>query len=142
MEKIFVKKLHPDAKLPNFALKGDAGMDLYSIEDAVLKPGEKKVFHTGIAVKIPDGYVGLVWDKSGISHKYGVKSLGGVMDSNYTGEYLVCLANLEKEDFEIKKGQKIAQVLFQKVECPEIEETDELPETNRKDGKHGSTGLF
>lgn len=139
--KILIKKLHPDAKLPSFALPGDAGLDLYSVADAVLKPGEKIICQTGIAIKIPAGFVGLVWDKSGPSHKYGVKTLGGVFDSNYTGEYLVGLINLGKDDYEIKKGQKIAQVLFQKIESPESEVVDSLPETNRGEGRHGSTGL-
>jgi len=138
---ILIKKLTPDAKIPVFAQAGDAGMDLYSIEDTVLKPGQRISCKTGIAVKIPEGYVGLVWDKSGPSHKFGVKTLGGVFDSNYTGEYLIGLVNLGMEDYEIKKGQKIAQVIFQKVEAPEIEEINELPQTNRGAGGFGSTGL-
>ncbi|MDD5589583.1 MAG: dUTP diphosphatase [Candidatus Portnoybacteria bacterium] len=139
--KILVKKLHPDAKIPVFSLKGDAGMDLFSIEDRLMKPGEKYVVKTGIAMKIPKGYAALVWDKGGPSHKYGVKTLGGVFDSNYTGEYLIGLINLGKEDFKIKKGQKIAQVLIQKVETPKIEFMEEFPGTNRGQGRYGSTGL-
>ena len=139
--KIQIKKLHPDAKIPQFALKGDVGMDLYSIQNVILKPGERISCATGIAIKIPEGYAGLIWDKSGISHKSGIKSLGGVMDSNYTGEYLVGLINLSKEDFKIEKGQKIAQVLFQKIEIPEVEEVAELEQTNRGGGALGSTGL-
>lgn len=141
MMKILVKRLSSDARIPKFALAGDVGMDLYSAENVVLRPGEKISCRTGIAIKIPDGYAGLVWDKSGPSHKHGIKTLGGVFDSNYTGEYLIGLINLGKGSFEIKKGQKIAQLLIQKVETPEIEEADELPETNRGDGGFGSTGL-
>lgn len=140
--KIQIKKLHPDAKIPEFALEGDAGMDLFSIEDIVLKPGERIACRTGIAIKIPNGYAGLIWDKSGPSHKFGIKTLGGVGDSNYTGEYLVGLVNLSDDDFVIKKGQKIAQILFQKIEIPEVEEVNELEETNRGDGRHGSTGIM
>ena len=139
--KIHIKKLHPDAKIPRFALAGDVGMDLYSIEDAVIAPGERISCKTGIAIKIPLGYAGLIWDKSGPSHKFGIKTLGGVFDSNYTGEYMIGLINLGKENFTIEKGQKIAQVLFQKVEIPEVEEVDELEETNRGSGGFGSTGL-
>ena len=117
-------------------------MDLFSVEKIVLKPGERISCKTGIAIKIPEGYAGLIWDKSGPSHKFGVKTLGGVFDSNYTGEYLIGLINLGKDDFEIKKGQKIAQVLFQKIEEPEIEEVSELPETNRGEGAFGSTGIM
>jgi len=140
--KIQIKKMHPDAKNPSFSLAGDAGMDLSSIQDLVLKPGERVSCPTGIAIKIPEGYAGLIWDKGGPSHKFGVKTLGGVFDSNYTGEYLIGLVNLGQQDYIIEKGQKIAQVLIQKIEAPEIEEVEELEETNRNDGKFGSTGIM
>lgn len=139
--KILVKKLVADAKVPSFALPGDVGMDLFSAEDVVLKPGERVSCKTGIAMKIPEGCAGLIWDKGGISHKNGIKTLGGVFDSNYTGEYLIGLINLGQDDFEIKKGQKIAQVLFQKIENPEVQEVDELPRTNRGGEGFGSTGV-
>ncbi len=138
---IHVKKLHPDAVLPAFAHPGDAGMDLYSVEDMVLEPGERRSVPTGIAIALPDGYVSLVWDKSGVSHKFGVKTLGGVLDSGYRGEYLIGLVNLGQENFEIKKGQKIAQLLIQKVERPDITVVDELDETSRGAGGFGSTGV-
>lgn len=139
--KIQIKKLHPDAKVPKFALEGDAGMDLYSAQEAVLKPGERISCATGIATKFSKEYAGLVWDKGGVAQKSGIKTLGGVVDSNYTGEWFVGLVNLSQEDYKIEKGQKIAQVLFQKIEIPEVEEVDELGETNRGDGRFGSTGL-
>ncbi|MEI7621506.1 MAG: dUTP diphosphatase [Candidatus Moraniibacteriota bacterium] len=139
--KIQVKKFHPEAKIPHFALEGDVGMDLYSVQDVVLKPGEKISCSTGIGIKIPQGYAGLIWDKSGPSHKFGIKTLGGVFDSNFTGEYLIGLINLGKEDYAIEKGQKIAQVLFQKIETPEVEEVSEFEQTNRGSGGFGSTGL-
>src|SRR3989344_9681060 len=139
--KILVKKLNAEAKLPSFGRAGDAGMDLYSSADTVLKPGERISWPTGIAIKIPEGFVGLVWDKSGPSHKFGIKTIGGVYDSNYTGEYLIGLINLSQKDFVIKKGQKIAQLLVQKIESPEIEEVSELSETNRGEQRFGSSGL-
>ena len=139
--KIQVKKLSAEAKLPSFGRPGDAGMDLYSAQDAVLKPGERISCPTGIAIKIPEGFVGLVWDKSGPSHKFGIKTIGGVYDSNYTGEYLIGLINLSQEDFVIKKSQKIAQLLIQKIERPEIEEVRTLPATNRGEQRFGSSGL-
>ncbi|EKD46494.1 MAG: hypothetical protein ACD_67C00215G0005 [uncultured bacterium] len=139
--KILIKKLNPDAKIPRFALAGDVGMDLYSAQDALIKPGERISCSTGIAIKIQEGFAGLIWDKSGISQKSGIKTLGGVIDSNYTGEWFIGLINLSKEDFKIEKGQKIAQVIFQKIETPEIEEVEELEKTNRGDGVFGSTGL-
>lgn len=140
--KIQIKKLHPEAKLPKFALKGDVGMDLYSVVDATMRPGERISCATGIAIKIPEGYAALIWDKSGVSHKFGIKTLGGVFDSNYIGEYLIGLVNLGQEDFKIEKGQKIAQVLFQKIETPEVEEVAELEETNRGAEGFGSTGIY
>jgi dUTP pyrophosphatase len=138
---IQVKKLHPDAIVPSFAHPGDAGMDLYSVEDMILSPGERRSVPTGIAIALPDGYVSLVWDKSGPSHKFGVKTLGGVLDSGYRGEYLIGLVNLGQEPFEIRKGQKIAQLLIQRVERPEIETVDELGDTSRGAGGFGSTGV-
>jgi dUTP pyrophosphatase len=140
--KIQIKKLNSEAILPKFSLKGDAGMDLFSIQDVVLRPGEKISCQTGIAMKIPQGYVALIWDKGGPSHKFGIKTLGGVFDSNYTGEYLIGLINLGQENFEIKKGQKIAQVIFQKIENPEVEEVEKMGKTNRGNGAFGSTGLY
>lgn len=140
--KIQIKKLDEKAIVPKFSQAGDSAMDLFSVEDAVLKPGQRISCRTGIAMKIPEGHAALIWDKSGPSHKFGIKTLGGVFDSNYIGEYLVGLVNLGDRDFEIKVGQKIAQVLIQKIEIPEIEITEELPETARGEGRFGSTGIF
>jgi len=139
--KIQVKKLIQNAILPKFALEGDAGMDLFSAEEVTLKPGERISCKTGIAIKIPKGYAGLIWDKGGPSHKFGIKTLGGVFDSNYTGEYLIGLINLSRETFCIRRGQKIAQVIFQKVEVPKVEEIEQFEKTNRGDGAFGSSGL-
>ncbi|TXH00371.1 MAG: dUTP diphosphatase [Candidatus Moraniibacteriota bacterium] len=139
--RIRVKKLHPEAKIPHFAHPGDAGMDLYSVAELILKPGERASVPTGIAIALSDGYVALVWDKSGVSHKFGVKVLGGVIDAGYRGEWLIGLVNLGQEPYPIKKGQKIAQVLIQAVERPEIEEVEELDETSRGAGRFGSTGV-
>lgn len=139
--KIQLKKIDPEAIIPQFALDGDAGMDLYSCEDQVLKPQERKSIKTGIAIKIEAGYAGLIWDKSGLAHKKGIKTLGGVIDSGYTGEWLVGLVNLSQEEYQIKKGEKIAQVLFQKVEKPEIEVVNKLENTLRGEQGFGSTGF-
>ncbi len=139
--KIQIKKLNSKAKLPEYAHLGDAGMDLFSVESVTIKPGKKVVCQTGIAMKIPDGYVGLIWDKSGIASKGGVKTMGGVIDSGYRGEVRVVLQNLSKEDYNIKEGDKIAQMLIQKVESPQIEEVEELDDTERGEGGFGSTGM-
>jgi dUTP pyrophosphatase len=143
MRPIQIKKLRPDAKLPVYSLPGDAGMDLFSAEDVVIAPGARHSVSTGIAIRIPAGYVGLIWDKGGLSHKKGLKTLGGVFDSNYLGEYLIGLVNLGTEDFVVKKGEKVAQVLFQQVEAAVIEEVTEFGEdTARGERRFGSTGTI
>jgi dUTP pyrophosphatase len=139
--KIQIKKLHEDAIIPKYAHNSDAGMDLFSIEELILKPGHRVGVKTGISIGLPQGYVSLIWDKSGVAFKSGIKTMAGVLDSGYRGEYIVVLLNVSNQDFEIKKGQKIAQVLIQKIENPEIEEVKELSETSRGEGGFGSTGL-
>ncbi|MCK4635933.1 MAG: dUTP diphosphatase [Candidatus Moranbacteria bacterium] len=139
--KLQIKKNHLDAKIPKYTIEGDAGLELYSLQDVSLFPDERKIVKTGISMKIPKSYVGLIWDKSGIAVKGGIKTMGGVIDSNYRGEVGVILKNLSDDIYEIKKGDKIAQMLIQKVECSIIEEVDELDETERGDGGFGSTGL-
>lgn len=139
--KLQIKKNHPDARIPRYTIEGDAGLELYSLEDVSLSPDERRIVKTGISMKIPKGYVGLIWDKSGIAVKGGIKTMGGVIDSNYRGDVGVILKNLSDEVYEIKRGDKIAQMLIQKVECSIIEEVNELDETERGDGGFGSTGL-
>ncbi len=136
-----VKKINPDAKLPQYTIKGDAAMELYSVEDVLLNAGDIIACQTGIAMAIPEGFVGLIWDKSGIAVKGGLKTMGGVIDSNYRGEIGVIIRNLSKKDYKINKGDKIAQMLIQKVECPIIEKVQELDDTERGEGGFGSTGL-
>lgn len=137
--KIKIKKLNSDAIIPKYAHEGDAGMDLFSIENLVLKPKHRAVIGTGISIELPRGYVSLIWDKSGIASK-GIKTMGGVIDCGYRGEYKIVLINLSSENFEIKKGQKIAQVLIQKIESPSIEIVNELSKSSRAEGGFGSTG--
>ena len=96
---------------------------------------------TGISIELPKGYVSLVWDKSGIAYKFGIKVLGGVCDCNYRGEYKVILLNTSKEPYKINKGNKVAQILIQPVQQAIIEETSALTETTRGAGAFGSTGL-
>lgn len=138
--KVKIKKLRPEIKLPVYALNGDAGMDVFSDENVVIEVGKNHIFKTGFAMELPDGYVSLIWDKSGLSNKYGLKVLGGVLDSNYRGEYMVCLINLGKENYKFKRGDKIAQILVQPVVNVKLEEIEELSESVRGDGSHGSTG--
>lgn len=135
-----IKKLHPDAKLPTYAHATDAGMDLYAVADTVILARQRVRVSTGIAMAIPDGYVGLVWDKSGISYKSGLKVIGGVADAGYRGEIFIGIMNTTDEDYIFQKGDKVAQMLIQKVEHPELVEVDELDDTLRGTGAFGSTG--
>lgn len=138
--KLKIKKLREDAILPSYAHKGDAGLDLFSCENCVLYPGEIKMVSAGIAIELPEGYVALVWDKSGIAAR-GIKTMGGVLDCIYRGELKVVMLNTTKEPYEIKKSQKIAQLLIQPIVTAEIEEVSELSESERGEGGFGSTGL-
>lgn len=135
-----VKKLHEAAKLPTFAHTTDAGMDLYAIEPVTILPGERVQLKTGIAMAIPSGFVGLIWDKSGLSHKSGLKTLGGVVDAGYRGEVMVGFINTSALAYTFATGDKIAQMLIQKVEHPEVLEVTDLDETDRGVGAFGSTG--
>lgn len=137
---IKIIKLHPDAKIPQYAHYNDAGMDLFSVEKVKINPGERLQIKTGIAMEIPDGYVGLVWDKSGLSQKFGLKTLGGVVDSGYRGEIMVGMYNLSTEPYVFEVGHKVAQMLIQKVEQPSIVEVEELSDSVRGDNAFGSTG--
>lgn len=136
-----VKKIHPEAKLPVYGHPGDAGFDLFSCVDLALGPGEVKAVPTGVKMAIPRGFVGLIWDKSGISLK-GVHKLAGVVDAGYRGEVQVVMINLGREAYAIKAGMKIAQMLIQPVQDVGIRETDDLDDTSRGEGGFGSTGLY
>jgi dUTP pyrophosphatase len=137
---IKVKKLHPRARLPQYAGAGDVGMDLYCLEGFSVVPGSREVVTTGIAIEFEQGYAALVWDKGGIAVKRGLKVLGGVFDAGYRGDYTVCLFNTSNETQHFDAGDKIAQLIIQKVEIADIEETDELSDSDRGDGRFGSTG--
>jgi dUTP pyrophosphatase len=136
-----VKRIHPEAKLPVYGHPGDAGVDLFSVVDRELAPGEVFAVPTGIQVAVPAGYVGLVWDKSGISLK-GMHRLAGVVDSGYRGEVQVVMINLAAAPFSVRKGMKIAQMLVQPVAAVEVVESDSLDDTARGQGGFGSTGLY
>jgi dUTP pyrophosphatase len=136
-----IRRIHPEAKLPSYGHKGDAGLDLFSCADYVLGAGEVKAIQTGIKVAIPRGYVGLIWDKSGISLK-GVHKLAGVVDAGYRGEVQVVMINLGNTPYEIKKGMKIAQMLIQPINEVEVIEAEDLDDTLRGEDGFGSTGLY
>jgi dUTP pyrophosphatase len=136
-----VSRIHEEAKLPSYGHRGDAGLDLFSVVDLVLERGQVEAVSTGIKVAIPEEYVGLIWDKSGISLQ-GVHRLAGVIDAGYRGEIKVVLVNLSDAPFTIEKGMKIAQMLIQPLSVVNIVETQELDDTTRGEGGFGSTGKF
>lgn len=138
---IKIKKLSPDATAPRFMREGDAAMDFYANENTTIQPNERKIVSTGIAMAIPKGFVGLIWDRSGMAAKHGIKSMGGVIDSNYRGEVGIILQNLSNEAFNVEKDMRIAQLLIQPVENREILEVENLDETVRGESGFGSSGM-
>ncbi|MDD5342285.1 MAG: dUTP diphosphatase [Patescibacteria group bacterium] len=140
MLSVKIKRLNSEARLPEYAFPGDAGLDLFSCENYTIKPSERRTFPVGIALELPNGYVGLVWDKSGLASKKGIHCLSGVLDSGYRGELMIVLLNTGENPQEIKKGDKIAQLLVQPVEQAKIVEVEKLSDTERGQGGFGSTG--
>lgn len=139
--RLAIKKLSPKAVLPTRAHHDDAGLDIYASEACELQSGERLAVGSGIALAIPSGFVGLVWDKSGLAAKAGLKTMGGVIDASYRGELKVIIANQGSEVYRIEEGAKIAQLLIQKVELPEVVEVADLDATVRGEGGFGSTGV-
>ena len=143
MIEIPITRLDPDLELPTYAHPGDAGLDLLSSEDIDLKPGDRAAVSTGIAVAIPEGYAGFVHPRSGRALKEGlsVANAPGTIDSGYRGEVKVILVNLDPTDpIHISRGDKIAQLVIQKVETARLIEVNELPDSARGAGGFGSTG--
>ena len=136
------KKVHPDAVLPSYAHPSDAGMDVRSVEDMVLAPGRRALVHTGLVMLLPPGYEAQVRPRSGLALKSGVTVLNtpGTIDSGYRGEVGVILVNLGDADFQVRRGDKVAQLVIAPVTQPEIAETDAVDETDRGVGGFGSTG--
>lgn len=140
---ILVTKLDNDAVIPTYAKPGDAGADLYSISDLVLAPGERALVKTGISIALPNGYVGLVHPRSGLGLKNGISVVNtpGTIDAGYRGEIGVVLINHDlHESFQVKKGDRIAQLVIQKVENAQFKLVNQLPESERSTGGYGSTG--
>lgn len=144
--KIYVKlkKLDERAMIPTCGSEYSAGNDLYALceGDLVIKSGETKLIHTGIAIEIPEGTVGLICARSGIATKRGLAPANkiGVIDSDYRGELMVSLHNHSNNDQTVSNGERIAQILFVPSYSAEFEEHDELSDTERADGGFGSTG--
>jgi dUTP pyrophosphatase len=143
--KVLVRRLDRDLPAPSYAHPGDAGADLVSAEDAVLAPGGRVLVRTGVAVALPEGYVGLVHPRSGLAARWGVTVLNapGTVDAGYRGEILVNLVNHDPvQPARISRGDRIAQLVVQRVERARFHLVDELPESRRGAGGHGSTGGF
>ncbi len=140
--KLKTKKLNKDAIIPAYQSELAAGFDLHSIEDYVLRKGERKLIKTGLAFEIEAGYEVQIRPRSGLAYKHGITVLNspGTIDADYRGEIMVLLINLGEEDFEIKKGERIAQAVIAPVVQAEFEEVEELSVTKRGKGGFGSTG--
>jgi dUTP pyrophosphatase len=139
---IEVKLLHPAARLPVRAHAGDAGADLCSVEEITIPPGERRDVGTGLALAIPGGYAGFVQPRSGLAFKHGIMVVNspGLIDAGYRGEVRVSLYNSGSDSFLVKVGERIAQLVVQRVEEPAFVETIALPDTVRGQGGFGSSG--
>jgi dUTP pyrophosphatase len=141
--KLKVKKIHFDAKTPEYAHPGDAGLDLFSIEEAKLLPGSSRLIRTGIIIELPDGMEAQIRPRSGLALKHQVTVLNapGTIDAGYRGEVGVIIINHGKEAFHIHKGMKIAQMIIQRVLRVEVEVVDELSDSQRGADGFGSSGV-
>ena len=137
--KIEILKVSPEAVLPTRAHPDDAGLDLYNLDDVLLEAGAGKVVKTGIALALPAGHVGLVADRSSLGKK-GIKTAGGVIDAGYRGEIHIVLWNISPESIQLKRGERIAQLLILPVATPAVQEVSSLNETSRGVNGFGSTG--
>ncbi|THV42647.1 dUTP diphosphatase [Glycomyces buryatensis] len=140
---VAIRRLDPDLPIPAYANPGDAGADLYAAEGVALAPGDRALVPTGVAVAIPDGYVGYTNPRSGLAHRLGVTiaNAPGTIDSGYRGEIKINLVNLDPERTAvIERGDRVAQLVIQPVVRASFTEVAELTATQRGTGGHGSTG--
>ena len=143
MVEVLVTRLDPGMPLPAYAQPGDAGADLRSAVDVTLAPGERAMVPTGIAIALPDGHAAFVHPRSGLAIKHGLSMVNtpGTIDAGYRGEIAVLLINHDpREPIDIKRGDRIAQLIIQKVEHAAFVEAAELPDSSRGSGGFGSTG--
>ena len=142
---VLVRRLDPDVPVPAYAHPGDAGADLITTVDVHLEPGERALVPTGISIALPEGYVGLVHPRSGLAARSGLSIVNapGTVDAGYRGEIKVALVNLDpRVPVELRRGDRIAQLVVQRVEQAVFVEVDELPGSARGTGGYGSTGGF
>ena len=140
---VAVARRHPNARLPSYAHPGDAGLDLSSVADVDIPPGGRAAVPTGLALGIPDGWVGLIHPRSGLARRHGltVANAPGTIDAGYRGEIEVLLVNLGDETVTIGVGDRVAQLVMQRVGNATVVEVDDLGETVRGYGGFGSTGM-
>ena len=139
-----IKRLVPDVEIPSYAYEGDAGLDLRSAENVTLNPFERKLISTGLAIALPEGYAGFVQPRSGLAIKQGLSIVNtpGLIDSHYRGELKVIAINIDAHTpIQIKKGDRIAQLVVQAVPVVTLSEVDELDKTDRGTGGFGSSGV-
>jgi dUTP pyrophosphatase len=140
---VLVQRLHPAAALPAYALPGDAGADLVTTVPVHLAPGERAVVPTGLAIALPTGYAAFVHPRSGLAARAGLSLVNapGTIDAGYRGEIKVCLINHDpRTEIVLRRGDRIAQLVVQKVEYARFVEVPELPASDRGPGGYGSTG--
>ena len=140
-----VLRLDSGLPLPSYAHPGDAGADLLTAIDVTLAPGERALVPTGVAMAVPEGFVALVHPRSGLAARHGLSIVNtpGTIDSGYRGEVKVLLVNLDRhEPIELRRGDRVAQLVVQRVERVGFVEVDRLPESARGEGGYGSTGGF
>lgn len=142
---IAIKMLDPELPVPSYSHPSDAGADLHARHEVSLAPGQRALIPTGVALAIPHGFVGLVHPRSGMAAKHGITVVNapGTVDAGYRGEIMVTLLNTDMTNtFEVKRGDRIAQLVIQKVELANFEVVESLDDTARGTGGFGSTGGF
>lgn len=138
-----IQRIDKGLPLPDYARAGDAGMDVYSTIDCTIAPGQRAIVPIGIAIALPEGFVCFAHPRSGLAAKNGISIVNspGTIDSGYRGEIKIILINTDaKESFQVKRGDRIAQLVFQKFESARFFEVEVLPESQRGGGGFGSTG--
>ncbi len=140
--KLKIKKVADNAIIPEYQSSGASGFDLHSIESAIVRPNETRLFSTGLAMSIPDGFEAQIRPRSGLSLKTGIRiaNAPGTVDSDYRGEWKVIIENSSNKAVQIEEGDRIAQAVIQKVYKPKLMEVDSLDETERAEAGFGSTG--
>jgi dUTP pyrophosphatase len=140
---VLLTRLDPGVPVPSYATPGDAGADLVTTTDVVIEPGERAIVGTGVAIALPDGYAAFVHPRSGLAARVGLSVVNtpGTIDSGYRGEIRICLINHDlREPITLRRGDRIAQLVVQRVEHAVFREVDELTDSQRGSGGYGSTG--